>query len=212
MANIQDIITAVTASIDRIELSIPHRYFTRVLNQLRRDCEFKDVVHSNGMIIYLFVRRGKQIRLKTFLHHVITINKRAFIHLSQPDTDTQEYIQTILTDIIPSAAYSQFDAFINQLEVAFDIGTDTLDQLYEVQNFINHHLILKYARSGAVGRYKDTGYRGKDGNIRKGRRGTRCYLKEINNKQVCRLELMLNRDHLKKTDFCVAVASRKECH
>lgn len=68
---------------------------------------------------------------------------------------------------------------------------------YELKEFINQHIFVKHARSGSVGQVKETDYRGKNGNIRKGAKGFRIYCKETDNGKVSRLELQLNRAYLR---------------
>jgi len=197
-------IQTVTKSIDRVEISLPMSAWYKVSRLLVNGCQFIGPYYNKNKFIKAYVRNNKSIQIWKFMEQRPgQYNPRFYIELFQPDTETLLYIWNFINFTVPTSSCKSFKPTINQLEIAHDIFTHNLDQLDDVKAFIDQHLRFKYSRPSSVGSFKDTVYHGKDGNIRKGAKGSRSYIKELDGGTVCRLELQLNRKYLRDNNIYI---------
>jgi hypothetical protein len=185
-------------------------YFEKFLSIFALNATYVDsyTSKSENFLIKEYLRKGRTIQV---IHRIRFENKhyynqRFYIQMLQPDTETQLYIKELLELIVPWNKNTQFNPCINQLEIAHDIFTDT-DKLYDLHTLLSHHLNLKHSRSNSVGSDMNTNYRGEDGDIWRGSKGSRCYIKVFGDEDdaatSCRFEPQLNGRFLREKNITI---------
>jgi len=204
---VQSMITAIHVSFDRTNISVPLVNCEQVHEQLMQDCKH---VESNWVSTCwkrhdYNTHDGNRIALLETMYKARNKkNARCYLQLLQPTTDTLKYITTLIQTHVPEKACKSYNVCLNQMEIAWDFKASTLAQLYCIKGFIEHRLHIIHARSVSVRKYKGTTYIAHKGNIRKGSKGFRSYIKrKADGSYIYRLELQLNSRYLrdKKISF-----------
>lgn len=186
----------IKQSIDRIGLSIPNSRYCAVVQHFGTK---KETTYTGHSVIELFEVEGTRVQCERQNDVDEQYNKRAYITLLQPSIECQHRVKDAILKTVPVSMYKQFNASFSQIEVALDFIVDSEYSVDEVQDWINHHISLRYSRAGSRKQYIDTLYVGKKGNIREGSKGIRVYDpsgKRKLNEDMVRVELQLNRAYM----------------
>ena len=206
--------------IDRLKISLPISSYDKFLSIFKLTTKYikskksiSKISKPKNWLIDNYIRNGKRIQVikRIRFERKNYTNQRYYVQLLQPDTETQEYISQLLAVTVPKTMCKQFNASINEIEIAFDFFTDTDTEKYSpyiLHEYFSKHMFLKYSRKGSVGHYKEkTNYLGLDGFVWKGGVGSRCYVKnipEINDgKDFCRFEKQYKGKYLRKKGFTI---------
>ena len=191
-------------SIDRINLNAHRNDSYLFIDKIKEECSLIKVNKIFNYTIYKFNYKNNYIQVYyKIVPNPKNPNERFYVQLLQPDHDTQIFIYKILKNLCFNNFYKQFNPSIRAVEVSHDFfGTE--EELNELHAFFTQYLNLKHSRSGSVGWYKNTSYRGKNGNARKGYMGSRCYIKHLpDGTIVCRLEVQFNGRYLSEKKFTI---------
>jgi len=112
------------------------------------------------------------------------------IRIQDPTRLCQEKVAEIIIMALDSIGLSYDRASVTQVEFALDITPGSPALLGELTNLLQASLTMKHARAGSHSAKDTTHYLGKQGNVRQGTKGIRCYPKEGNR---VRVELQANR-------------------
>lgn len=204
MSNLKHLITKILLDIDRIKFSLPYKY---------RD-ELLCLVESEGSVIHQ--PDNLKNRYKKYKFHdaeiciddikystKINFYDRVFVTLYDTTLEAQRSLNGILS-LISRYKSSWFDeVMLNQVEVSYDFYASSDDNLELIKKYLNHHLVMKYARDKSYSWYFDTLYIGRKGYIRKGSKGARSYEKFEGGECFYRFEMQYNRPFLKKAGISI---------
>lgn len=218
MNTVQKLTSKIIIGIDRIDIGFPERYTAKFKSKITKDYSYKDK-KSKPTARYAhrdYFIDGGRVQLSTLKpntpKHCFV---RSYINLLDPTDFTQSYIKELLSYSTPGIGFGQKSPKVYQLEVSYDFYADTESDLVRIRNFVENHFILKHRRSDSSSYYRKkdknkrkskkqrdiTFYQGRKGNIRKGSKGTRSYLKDENGDTFYRFEVQLNEPYLKKIGF-----------
>ena len=181
-------------SIDKITLSfIPERYVHSISDLLKAN-KFKlrskiPLVKGKFEKKLDFTKDTLTISISYAMRLFAAIRPTILLTIHDPNLEILELFNKFFN-------YHNVDYRIKQIEIAFDFVTD---DLLGLKDFLDNHLFLKYQHSTYPSlMYKDT-FTYYTSNHRKATKGTTTYIKDIDGKYIVRLELILNRQILRKT-------------
>lgn len=187
--------------VDRIQLSVQNRYNAyRVLKVLFSN-EFgkpKILKTKPGRYVAEYLYGGKLIQL-------VYYNGKQFFSVIIHDPDNT--IQSLIRDMLLSLNESIGEpiAYISQIEFAWDFYPDDPAKFVRLCEVVNQAIYLRHSRVGSYSQAETTCYQGKEGDVRKGTKGLRCYPKNGSNGDFLRVELQANHYLIKrklKLDIC----------
>jgi len=175
--------------IDRIKLSVNSLCYD--ICKISFDATFgcTPVRITKGKIIYNYIFNESQIQIVKYPHKKQYDGYWFEISIHDPGESALKAVINIIEDALVENELSSNNVSLTQAEFAMDIKPLNPDRLYELKNIISDSIILKYSRASSHNIYKETTYLGKGGNVRKGSKGIRCYLKN----DFFRVELQTNR-------------------
>jgi len=194
----------INVSLDRMNLSGHRKDSDIFIEKINERCTLIKKNKKLNYYIYKFRYNNNYIQIYyKIIPNYKNPNERFYVQLLQPDCDTQIFIYKILKKLCFNNFYKQFNPSIRAVEVAHDFfGTE--EELLELHDLFSQHLNLKHSRNGSAGWYKNTSYRGKNGNARKGYVGSRCYMKILaDGTTVCRFEVQFNGRYLSEKKFTI---------
>lgn len=199
MINPQIIVQSVIIGTDRISFSMP----AIMLEALLR------LVTGNGTFVSEYYR--KKFKHKEYLifgclvivtEKIVdpeksTIHDRVYLSVYDPSKELQKWLKFSLPFMCKGKVDCRDGVLIQQLEVSYDFYADSPADVKAIKRYIDKHFVLPFTRSNSYNTVETTNYIGRNGNIRKGSKGTRCYIKTENGKTFCRFEMQFNRRYLK---------------
>ncbi len=205
METLLSLILKIIAGIDRISFSIPVKYKELLLSQLFNECNYIKEKFLTKYRHHTFETKSKKEK-NTFTVKIGLCNndvfERIYLEAYHPNTETQEYFKNLLLQISNGSVTGFLGIIIQQVEVSYDIFCVDEADVHKVKIFIGRHVVCKHARSDSYNTFKSTYYIGNHGNIRKGIKGVRCYLKpKFGTKQFARFEMQFNRGYNLKHDI-----------
>ena len=202
MNYLQKTTTHIKTNIDRVDITTPIGYYETFLGYYKRNYI---IVDENGKydgdyFILEFLLPYGEVQLTSLKYNSKKKHpyERFFINLSDPCPEIQENMVSDLSRLVKNSKNSRNNPIISQLEVSFDFYTKHESDLIGLMRYIEHHFVFKYARPNSYKNIEETWYFGKNGDIRYGRRGGRCYIKEENGEKFCRFEVQFNQAHLRE--------------
>lgn len=199
MKNLQKLVKSITIEIDRISFSSPTILLDRLLQCIAEKGTFlseyqrKKYWHKEYQIFgCLVIITGKK-----FDPSKSSIHDRIYLSVSDPSKELQELLKFDLDIIAKGKDKGRDGVLIQQLEVSYDFHADSLTDVQAIKQYIDKHFVLPFTRASSYNTVKTTNYIGRNGNIRKGSKGTRCYIKTENGRTFCRFEMQFNRSYLK---------------
>jgi hypothetical protein len=180
----------VKPHIDKIRVSSIHPSFLNKLSTLLQENGFRKKSD-------LKLKKGKYQKKRTFTNGTIEVGifynpANSSIGWSPPIfIEIQDPTQEILDWFDWQFSNLRIFPKVSQVEMAFDFYTGDPGYL---QIILDRHLFLRYQRRPSF-RWKTTFYAG---DCRKSSKGSRTYVKKINEKNIARLELVLNRRVIKQ--------------
>lgn len=193
----------IKQSIDRLGISVPYSKYQSIVQNFGIK---KSTVNTGHSIIELFDVKGSRVQCERMLNNEDQYNNRAFLTLLQPTLECQIAVKSAVLKNTQQTMYKQFNPSFSQIELALDFVVNSAAELDDVQEYINHHVSLKYSRSGSRRQYENTLYIGKKGVVREGSKGVRVYdpsKKRDVVEDAIRVELQLNRAYLTANNITV---------
>lgn len=197
------LVTNITQTIDRIEVMVRRAELGRLIDFLNGQCKRQkldtskhdttkyDVVHHKDQDSLITTKIPLLLRTDVPLN-----NQWAYVSVSDPNDAVQAKIKQLCWYLGGTKGWP--NAVVKEIEVAVDLFTDSESHAEQLWRYLGKHLFTIGSRPNSYNRVKSTRYVGRNGNIRNGSHGTRCYVKEINGRYACRLEAQYNRPFLIK--------------
>lgn len=181
-------------TIDRIQLSIDSRCRDIILACFKAEFAYRGQYADKGNWVWGFMFDRCQIQVVRYDPKKPYAMKWTSIRMQDPSPLAQTKVAEIVKLALDTIGlpYSS-KASVTQVEFALDIVPDSLAELGDLANLLQASLTMKHARAGSRSSKGTTHYLGKEGNVRRGAKGIRCYPKEGNR---LRVELQANRDLL----------------
>lgn len=200
------LVTNITQTIDRIEVMVRRTELGRLFEFLYDNCKRQKLDTSKRNTTKYDVKHykclGSLITAKIPLSlrtDVPLENQWVYMSVSDADDATQELIKLLCWYL--GSTQGKPNAVIKEIEVAVDLFTESKNDAEQLWRYLGKHLFAIGSRPNSYSRVKTTRYVGRNGNIRNGARGTRCYVKQINGRYACRLEAQYNRPFLIKREI-----------
>lgn len=195
-------IKQIKTSIDRLELSLPCLRLKEFLKILADDCKQLHFDKDNEEKKYWyqhFKYKGILLTVKGMLPEKMKLpnhNPRFWVTVSDPNIEVQMWLKGVCRNLSRGSPKGRYSVIIKEVELAIDFYTDEKNEAEKIWRYIGKHLFIKHSRSNSYRTIKTTRYIGRNGNIRDGTKGVRCYPKTIRRKTLCRLEKQYNRQYL----------------
>jgi len=176
--------------IDKIQLSVRNRYnnYQQVKKLFNKFSNHKTSRPKQGRIEHSYYYEGKQVQL---VHYDSPYCFSILIH--DPDVHVQELIRDMLLSIPGIIAY------ISQVEFVLDLHPNNPLDIGLLEYVVKSCQYLRYSRADSFSECGTTQYQGKNGNVRKGTKGLRCYtMPKDGPPEFAHIELIANRDLIKK--------------
>ena len=189
---LKKILKQILIGIDRINISVPAQLHSKFIHRLYEDGKCYRSFEKGNDSIVLSTISNTEVRVtkpiiptKKILRN--GLYQRFYVEIYNTITEAFEYIKETLVFLCRECSLPVSVIKIKQLEVKYDFySNSTTEDLkantLKLKRFINRHLVLKYSRVDSFTKIKTTCYFGRKANIRKGRKGTRAYVK--NNKYI----------------------------
>lgn len=195
--------TKIITGFDRIDFSIPSIYLAKVLKVLKlKTTKFESYIIKSYWYKKYNVA-GCRITVRGIMDNgeKLYYFDRFFLSLYDPDYNVQIFLKHELLYIVRATSKDKPGILLKQVEVSFDFYPANGHTAEEIKKVIDHHLTLRYARAGSDSTFKTTNYIGCNGNVRKGSKGSRSYVKDENGKHFYRFEMQYNRPYLIKNNI-----------
>ena len=121
---------------------------------------------------------GSQIQLVKYVHEDPFHRMWTSIRIQDPTRLCQEKVAEIIIMALDSIGLPHDHATFTEVEFALDTTPGSPALLGELTNLLQASLTMKHARAGSHSAKDTTHYLGKQGNVRQGTKGIRCYPKE----------------------------------
>jgi len=191
--------------IDRLEFSFPCLVLTEFLDFQSKTCALQAIdsgKHNDASYWHRHFRyQNSLITIKVPIKDDTkpsVYNPRFFVTVSDPDVVVQEWLKGVCWKFSKGGPMNRYSVLVKEVEVAIDLATDNKPGAEKVWRYMGRHLFTIGSRANSYRTIKTTRYVGRNGNARHGLRGARCYVKQINRRYVCRLEVQFNRPYLLK--------------
>ena len=198
------VFSSIKTSIDRIAISFRDDGFvTFDLIKGSLDYRFPFVnckKGKKGHIVYRYKDGSSNIFLVKYPYNPDRYRNWNLIALTDPNAS----LQTKIKDILETHIEKQSHMSLSQVENPLDFFNSDNKDIKMTFNILNHHSVLRNSQENSFNQYVDTFYQGKNGNARKGSKGSRSYTKTENDETFSRIELQANRLLLKKLGLNVS--------
>ena len=187
--------------IDKMKISArqPDLYYQKVKEFFSDKFIFNATNKVNSNIVTSYYYEDKEIQLILYG----TKNKSHFFSIIIHDPDYKT--QSIVRDILMSLSNDISDTvYLTQIEFDLDLYFDDHSNLYLAKSIVDKNIYLRFSRRNSYLNIETTEYQCKDCNVNKGTKSLRCYPKNQNNGKFERIELVANRNMIKKLnlDLC----------
>jgi len=193
---LKKILKQILIGIDRINISVPAQLHSKFIHRLYEDGKCYRSFDKGNDSIVLSTISNTEVKVTKPIKPINPTKKilrnglyqRFYVEIYNTITEVFEYIKETLVFLCRECSLPVSVIKIKQLEVKYDFysnSTSTEDlkaNTLRLKRFINRHLVLKYSRVDSFTKIKTTCYFGRKANIRKGKKGTRTYVK--NNKYI----------------------------
>lgn len=217
MNTIQKLTTHMIPGLDRINISIPLKYSKKFTSKFDQDYRSVDKKPSKRYWQKDYLMPYGRVQFSSLRHDVKNRHgfERNYTALLDATESMQVYVKDLLSYSTPGTGYGIKSPKVNQIEVSYDFYAESDADLIKIRNYVENHFILKHRRadSSCYIRVEDkddpkyrklecsTFYVGRKGDIRKGNKGFRSYIKTENGKTFYRFEVQLNAGYLEKIGF-----------
>ena len=177
-------------SVDRVNFSVNFKYLNLLREELKAQFKFVDVnVPSDGKTIWKYLSRRSYIQL-------IRYDNSCWCSVCVHDVSSLAWRKLLkaLFRVVSKDDRSR-SLSLNQCELAVDYYPSEGESIVDLGKKLISMLSITHSRIGMLNDYIDTVYFGKDGNVRAGSKGIRCYPKPETG--AYRIELQLNRKVLR---------------
>jgi len=184
-----------TQAIDRIQISIDSRCLEACLTCFKAEFESRGQKIAKGRTIRAFLFDGCLIELVTHPNKGSHSQLWFFVAIHDPTTLAQEKVAEIIIMVLDSLGLPHdHSSSVSQVEFALDFVPGSPAMLRELTDYLQSSLTMRHGRASSVKMVGTTLYIGKEGNVRQGTKGIRCYPKEWNR---VRVEVQANKQFLK---------------
>ena len=216
MNNLQQLLYYIIIGIDRLEFSVPLKYYKQLFDGMNLYCTFVKEYPKKGYNRTIFKHLNKRIiiKIKEEIKEQITnqdkinfsqntFKERMYITVCDPDAVTQNFISFLFETISYGNTNDFYNILLKQIEISYDFYPTEGTDINKLEHYIKKHFFIKYTRASSYFTFKTTLYTGRDGIIHDGAKGTRRYKKSENGKTFMRFEIQYNRDFIneKKIEY-----------
>lgn len=183
-----------TQTIDRIQLSIDSRCLEACISEFKAEFDYRGWHHDGGDWVWEFICDGSQIQLVKYVHEDPLHRMWSSVRIQDPTKLCQEKVAEIIIMVLDSLGLPHDHSSVSQVEFALDFVPGSLKMLRELTDYLQSSLIMQHGRASSVKMVGTTLYIGKEGSVRQGTKGIRCYPKEGNR---VRVEVQANKAFLR---------------
>lgn len=203
---LQNLIKEVKVSIDRIDISFQEELQDVLIETLNKQClqiETGKFV-SKSKKLYSYYKYKYKDSLLTLKIEIldgdkpVPIYQRAYLTVSDPTVETQGWLKSICSKLSEGKSKGRHGILVQQIEVAYDFITATKQDAEAVWRYIGQHFYMRWTRADSYRTIETTLYCGSRGDLRKGSKGSRSYVKRERGNRFCRHEGQFNRPYLRK--------------
>ena len=203
MKNFHKLVRNIIIGIDRIDFSMPLSYLDNLLSYLDKQSSHYNA-YVNGQYWYknyILLNHKVKVRSKIKCKCEKNIYNRVYVSVFNPDKIIQEYLKSIFDRLSGGINTGTFGIIISQIEISYDFYSNSSHDIRQIKRFIDCHLLLKFARKNSYRTVLTTDYIGRNGNIRKGAKGSRSYCKFESGRKFYRFEMQFNRAYILKRNI-----------
>jgi len=182
-------------AIDRIQISIDSRCLAPCISEFTSEFDYRGKhLDDDANWVWEFICYGCRVQLVKYEHENPLRRMWSSVRIQDPTKRAQEKVAEIIIMALDSLGLSHDHASVKQVEFALDFVPTYPAMLRKLTHYLQSTVTMRHGRASSVEFKGTTMYIGKDGNVRQGTKGVRCYPKEGNR---VRVEVQVNKAFLR---------------
>ncbi len=184
-------------SIDRIQLSVDSRCYCFCNDNFGDEYNKTWTKMVGDKLIIEYIVHGSKVHVVKYPKDDTYSDMWFSISIQDPTRLALYSIKHIINKALENNKLMRNSVSLTQIEFASDFLTQNITEQNKLRELLEKSIVLKHSRTGSYAKYKTTSYQGKEGNVRKGTKGLRCYPKVINGNAFYRIELQANHEFIR---------------